>query len=111
MVSDNNGENFLQNHQNIDIEQKTNKTSIRKIHCGKKKGLTLQNVSPNFVLFVFVPKGYSKVVLHHSADAVVDHLAQVVVVGDGAVDLKVAVGDGGQLVFKADVESLGVVTY
>ena len=53
----------------------------------------------------------SKIVFHHSADAVVGHLAQVVVVGDGAVDLEVAVGDGGQLVFEADVESLGVVTY
>ena len=53
----------------------------------------------------------SKVVLNHSADAVVGHLAQVVVVSDSTVDLKVAVGYGGQLVFKANVESLGVVTY
>lgn len=38
MVSDNNAENYLQKHQNIDIEQKTNKTSIKKIHCGKNQG-------------------------------------------------------------------------
>lgn len=50
----------------------------------------------------------SEIVLNQNADAVIGDLMQVGVVGDGAVGQKVAVGDCSPLVFKANIESLGV---